>query len=275
MRRFWLVAIVCMSCLVSERVWAGDNPWERKLPFAGATLHYTLSGSQEGTEDKYIRDYGREMATYRKATTVMMGMKMVTDTVEIQDADWMYSYDLKENTGTKMTNPQKFMIEEYNKLTPAEKKQVQKNAEAMGTSFMKGMNGKMEQNVTKILGRDCDRTSVMGSTVYMLHGTPIPLKTEMDMAGMKMASVATSFLEGAPESRYFEHPAGIEAIHTSESDEMSRSMAVQMMAMLKDPDGVKKMNQQQPSASGSGGDPQGDQEMMKQAEQMMKDVLGK
>lgn len=274
MKRFSLTIALCMICTLPALAQGEDNPWARKLPFESATLHYVLSGTQEGTEERYIRDYGREMATYRKATTVMMGMKMVSDTIEIQDADWMYSYDLKENTGTKMTNPQKFMIEEYAKLTSAEKKQVQKNAEAMGTSFMKGMDGKVEQNVTKILGYDCDRTSIMGSTIYMLHGSPIPLKSETDMAGMKMASLATSFKEGEAEGRYFEHPAGIEAVYNQESDEMSKNMAVQMMAMLKDPDAAKKMSEGHSPTPGQGKGPQGSKEMIDQAGQMMKGILG-
>ncbi len=274
MKRFWLFAIFCI-CTLPGHVLAEDNPWDKKLPFESATVHYSLSGSQEGTEDKYIRESGRNMATYRKTTTVMMGMKLDSDTIEIQDGDWLYSYDMKEKTGTKTTNPQKFMIEEYNKLTPAEKKQVQKNAEAMGSGFMKGMNGKVEQNVTTLLGHSCDRTSVMGSTIYMLHGTPIPLKSETNMAGMKMASVATSFKQGEAEERFFKHPVGIEAVYDQEADELAKNMAVQMIAMLKDPEGVKKMSERQQSMPGHGGGTQGSQEMMDQAGQIMKGVLGK
>lgn len=276
MKSWSLAAACCLLCILPVLAMAGENPWQKKLPFASATVHYNLSGTQEGTEDRYFRDYGRETATYRRSTTVMMGMKIVADTIEIQDADWLYSYDLREKTGTKTTNPQKFMAEEYNKLTSAEKKQVEKNAETMGTGFMKGMNGKIEQNVTKILGYSCDRTSVMGSTIYMIHGTPIPLKTEMDMAGMKMASLATSFEEGKADGRYFEKPAGIEAVHDQEEDKMARDMAVQMMAMLKDPDGAKKMSQQQAMpASGQGMGGQENQQMMDQAGQLMKGLLGK
>jgi hypothetical protein len=275
MKRWSLAAVCCLLCILPVLAMAGENPWQKKLPFASATVHYNLSGTQEGTEDRYLRDYGRESATYRRATTVMMGMKIVADTVEIQDADWLYSYDLREKTGTKTTNPQKFMAEEYNKLKPAEKKQVQKNAETMGTSFMKGMNGKIEQNVTKILGYSCDRTSVMGSTIYLIHGTPIPLKTEMDMAGMKMASLATSFEEEKADARFFEKPAGIEAVYDQEEDKIARGMAVQMMAMLKDPDGVKKMSQQAMPNPGQGMGSQENQQMIDQAGQLMKGLLGK
>jgi hypothetical protein len=277
MKRWSLAALCCLLCSLPVLAMAGENPWQKKLPFASATVHYTLSGTQEGTEDRYFRDYGRESATYRRATTVMMGMKIVSDTIEIQDGDWLYTYDLQEKTGTKTTNPQKFMAEEFDKLTAAEKKQVEKNAETMGTGFMKGMNGKIEQNVTKILGYSCDRTSVMGSTIYMIHGTPIPLKTEMDMAGMKMASLATSFEEGKADARFFEQPAGIEAVHDQQDDQMAREMAAQMMAMLKDPDGVKKMSQQQPMmpGPGQGMDDQENQQMMEQAGELMKGLLGK
>jgi hypothetical protein len=255
---------------------AAENPWEKQLPFAAASIHYQLSGSQEGTEDRYFRDHGRETATYRKAVTVMMGMKMVHDTVEIQDADWTYTYDLQEKTGTKSTNPLNYMTEEYNKLTAAEKEQVRRNAETMGASFMQGMNGKVEENVTTILGQSCDRTSMMGTTVYMIHGTAIPLKTETAMAGMKMASVATSFDEGNVDDRFFQHPAGIEVVHDREADEMARNMAAQTMAMLKDPGGMKNV---QPGAMmpgmGAGEGSEADQEMMDQAGEIMKGMRGK
>ncbi len=145
----------------------------------------------------------------------------------------------------------------------------------MGAGFMKDMNGKIEQNVIKILGYSCDRTSAMGNTIYMMHGAPIPLKTETNMAGMKMTSVATSFKEGEADGRFFEHPAGIEAVYNQESDEMSKNMAVQMMAMLKDPDGVKKMSERHSGASGQSGGIQENQEIMDQAGQMMKGMLGK
>lgn len=258
MNRFCLTAVLWMICALPGIAVGDENPWAKKLPFESATLHYVLSGTQQGTEDLYIRDFGRETATHRKATTTMMGMKMDTATVEIQDSEWKYFYDLNEKTGSKMVNPQKFMVDEYNKLTAAEKKQVQKNAEVMGTSVMKGMNGKMEQKVTKILGYDCDRTTFMGSTVYMLHGAPIPLKSEMDMAGMKMSSVATSLKEGEADDTFFQHPADIEAVHNQESDEMSKTMAVQVISMLKDPEAAKKMSQGQSAAPG----------------QMMKGLLG-
>lgn len=275
MMRFSLAALCCMVSIWPVLAAAAENPWEKKLPFAGASIHYQLSGSQEGTEDRYLRDHGRETATYRKAVTVMMGMKVVHDTVEIQDADWTYTYDLQEKTGAKTTNPLKYMTEEYNKLTAAEREQVRRNAETMGASFMQGMNGKVEENVTTILGQSCDRTSMMGTTVYMIHGTAIPLKTETAMAGMKMASVATSFDEGNVDDRFFQHPAGIEAVHDREADEMARNMAAQTMAMLKDPAGMKNM---QPGAMmpgmGAGQGNEVDQEMMDQAGEIMKGMRG-
>ena len=116
---------------------------------------------------------------------------------------------------------------------------------------------------------------MMGTTVYMIHGTAIPLKTETVMAGMKMASVATSFDEGTVDDRFFQHPAGIKAVHDQEADEMARNMAVQTMTMLKDPAGLKNM---QPGAMmpgmGAGEGNEADQEMMDQAGEIMKGMRG-
>jgi hypothetical protein len=217
-----------------------DNPWERKLPFENATINYTLSGNEQGTETLYIRDYGKETATYHKTTTTMMGRTVQNDTVLIQTPDWMYTFDLVKKTGKKNVNPQKYMIEEYNKLSSAEKSQVMKNAQEMGTTMAKGMGGKIEKNVEKILGFDCDRATVMGTTVSSIHETGIPLKSDTNMMGISMKKEAKDVNKGSIDAKYFQHPAGITPQADPEGDDMSRSMAQQTVTMLKDPEGAKK-----------------------------------
>jgi len=275
MKRLIGAAICCLLCCAATTGFAGGNPWEKKLPFAEATIRYQLSGSQEGTEEKYYRDHGRQMATYHTSTTTMMGMKVSNETVVIEDPEWIYTYDIKEKTGTKAANPVKFMAEEYGRLSEAEKKQVEKNAESLGTNMMQGMNGKVERKVTRLLGYDCDRTSMMGTTVYLIHDTPVALKTETDMMGMKMVSVATSVEEGKADAARFTHPAGIEAIHDLQADEMAKAMAAQTMAMLKNPDGMKGMTM---PATGSGQQGRGpgseDRQAAEQAGQLLKGILG-
>ena len=84
-----------------------DNPWEIKLPFEQATINYSLSGMETGSEILYIKDFGRQTARYRTTKASVFGMTMHNKSVEIISPDWIYKYNLEEGTGTKSINPQK------------------------------------------------------------------------------------------------------------------------------------------------------------------------
>ncbi len=267
---FMLVLLLPVGALAGNK-----SPWEVKLPFKSATIHYTISGVENGSEIKYIRDYGREVATYHTTKTSMMGMTMVSETVDIYTPDWQYHFDLNEKTGTKSVNPQKYMIEEYKKLSKAERKQVEENSEKMGTSVADGFGGSVQQNAEKILGYNCDRAEMMGTVSYSIHASGIPLRLESNMMGMSMKIEATSVDEGRVPGKFFQIPQGIEPQYDPQSDAMAREMARQTIAMLKDPESAKKKGGV-PSMQGPGQQqltPE-EQEQMEQAMDMLKGMFG-
>jgi len=221
---------------------AGDkSPWEMKLPFKHATINYTISGVENGSEVTYIRDSGREVASYHTTKTSMMGMSIVNETVDITTPEWEYNFDLTNHSGSKSVNPEKYMIEEYNKLSKAEKKQVHKNVEQMGASVAEGLGGTVQQNVKKILGYSCDRADMMGTVAYSIHGTDIPLRVESNMMGISMKIVATSVKEGKVADKYFQLPAGIEPYIDPQAEAIARNLAKETLTMLKDPEGASKL----------------------------------
>lgn len=275
-----MAAFVLLSPVVAMA--GSSNPWEQKLPFKEAAIHYTISGMETGAETLYVRDYGRERVTYHQGKTTMMGMTTVNDTIEIESPDWVYSFDLTARTGTKAVNPQKYMIEEYNRLSVAERKQVEENIKEIGLPMGEVMGGKVEPKAVKILGYECDRVQMMGSTVYSIHETGIPLKIESTVMGMGMKQEATKVDTGAVSPKYFELPQGIEPVADPEGDAMARTMARQTMATLKSPDGAKKMQEQAGAgnfmtAPQGGGQPQmslEEKQEMEQAMQMLKGMMG-
>jgi hypothetical protein len=233
---------------------------------------------ETGVETLYIRDQGQETATFRKSKTSMMGAITTHETIEIESPDWIYNFDLVSRAGTKMVNPQKYMIEEYHRLSPSEKKQVEENIKKIGLPMSEAMGGKIEPKAAKILGYDCDRVQIMGTTVYSIHETGIPLKIESNMMGMSMKQEATSVHEGAVAAKYFEPPQGIEAVADTQSEAMARSLAQQTLAALKSPDGAKKMqelspaSQMMPQAGGQQMSPEEKKEM-EQAMEMLKGMM--
>ncbi len=275
MGRKSLLAVVLVLLLPLGVLGGEKSPWEVQLPFKSATIHYTISGMENGSEVTYIRDYGNEVATYHTTKTSMMGMTMVSETVDIDTPDWVYHFDLNEGTGSKSVNPEKYMIEEYNKLSKAEQQQVKENAEKMGTSVAEGFGGKVQQNVEKILGYSCDRAEIMGTVVYSIHGTGVPLRVESNMMGMSMKIEATSVDKGEVADKFFHLPQGIEPQFDPQSDALAREMARQTITMLKDPESARKQGgmpmmqgreQQQLSPE--------EQEQMQQAMEMLKGMFG-
>lgn len=233
-----LLIILLGSCLAT----AGEtNPWEVDLPFEKATIEYSLSGLENGKEVLYVRNHGKETATHRTTTMNMMGMTKTTKTMEFMDSEWIYTFDLQEQSGTKGVNPQKYMIEEYNKLTKEEKEQVLLNSENLGASIMSGgMGGKVEKKAAKILGFECDRMTMMGTTVYAIHRVGLPLKTEMNTMGMTMVMEATKIDEGLAPEEFFRHPPNIVPEMDPQADAMARAMARETMDMMKDPEAARK-----------------------------------
>lgn len=273
MRKAGLFGVILLLLLPLGVVAGDKNPWETELPFKQGTIKYTISGMENGSQITYIRDYGREVATYHTTKTTMMGMTMVNETVDIENPEWSYQFDLTKRTGTKSVNPRKYMIEEYNKLSKAEQKRVRDNGEKMGVSVAEGFGGKVQQKAKKILGFNCDRTEVMGSVVYSIHGTGLPLLVETNMMGMNMKIEATSVDEGKVADSFFQFPQGIEPEFDQQSDAVAREMARQTIAMLKDPESAQKssgpaMENQQKQMSPE------DQEQMQQAMEMLKGMFG-
>ena len=229
---------------------------------------------ENGSEVVYVRDYGSEVATYHTTKTSMMGMSMVNETVDIDNPDWLYQFDLTEGTGTKSVNPEKYMIEEYNKLSKADQKLVVKNGEKMGVAMAEGFGGAVQPNAKKILGYSCDKAEMMGTVAYSIHGSGIPLLVESNMMGMVMKIEATSVDVGKVSDKYFQFPEGIDAHFDPESDAIAREMAKQTIAGLKDPEslgkqgGMPMMQGQQPQLTPE------EQEQMQQAMEMLKGMFG-
>lgn len=272
-------AAICTSVVIglgAVSAWA-ENPFMEKLPFEQATIHYEVSGMEKGKETLYIDGYGEKSAMYRETSSSMMGMTIQNRTVEISDGQWDYSFDLEEGVGTKVGNPMYYMQQEYEQLGEADQELIKKNRKMMGMNVMAGLGGQVEENVSQLLGYDCDKVEAMGTLVYTIHGSSIPLKSETDMMGMKMSSVATEVATGDIESKYFAFPAGIEPEFDAQADAMSKNMAAQTIAWLKDPEAVA---QPSPAGEAMGQDrmqhiPEGDQgDMMKQLEQMQEMMKG-
>ncbi len=276
MKRGTLFFLLVVLLLPPVRAFsANELLWEKKLPFQEAAIHYHIKGMEEGKETLYVRENGKERAIYRETVSHVMGVEMVNSTVTIKQADFIYTYDLQKKQGFKAVNPQKYMIEAYNKLSPAEQEKVRESARKMGAAYTEGMGGTMEVNAVEILGYNCDKVEIMdGSATYLIHDTDVALKTEMNIMGTNLIMTAETVKKGKVDDKFFRHPEGIIAEVNAQSDEIAKNMAMQAIALLQDPQNTDSGRMMAPMQAVDGTKKKMSKEdkeaMMQQMEQVMK-----
>ena len=105
---FVIMGLSLPHCSVAE-----STPWTWKLPFEQGVITYEISGMESGGEILYLKDFGATASRHRETTTTILGITQKHRSIEITTPEWIYAFDLQERTGSKMANPQKNMIQEY------------------------------------------------------------------------------------------------------------------------------------------------------------------
>lgn len=215
-----LVILLCAT-----PAFAVDNPWDKKLPFKNAIIDSKISGTMNGENILYIKDYGRTRAEYTNTSMKVFGITQKQKEIIITTPDWIYTIDLLENSGTKQANLKKFMTQEFNNLSKSEQKKVVKNAESQGIATIEGMEGTIQKNATKILGYNCDKVTMTGTILYTISGTDLALKTNGDMMGVKFNQSAISVKKESGPSSRFQPPSNIIFEHDKQTDQMMQDQA--------------------------------------------------
>lgn len=141
-----------------------------------ACIEYNISSPiQKGIETLYFDNYGTQTAKYTKLN--IPGLNQETNMAAFTEGTWIYTVDLDKKTGTKMEDPLLKSLEDQ-------------NLQDVGKQMMVKMGGK-KVGSEKFLGKICEiwQNKNLGSKSWIWNW--IPLKTEIDMGGMKMSYTAT------------------------------------------------------------------------------------
>ncbi|NIA04401.1 MAG: hypothetical protein GWP11_00335, partial [Proteobacteria bacterium] len=143
----------------------------------------------------------------------------------------------------------------------------------------RNFSGETVKNAATILGYNCDRTTVMGTTVYFIHNTDIMLRREMNMMGMHGKTEASSVDKGKVPPAVFALPAGITPVRDEAAKAMTKQMVQNIMNTLKDPDGAEKMRSRSRQNSmrtmPPRGEPATDNRGLQQGMKMLQGLFGK
>ena len=239
------LALAAMALILTWAfpAFAADNPFKLAPPFKSAIIKYTYSGTQKGQSTVYYK--GSVKAEHKQVATKILGFGSEDNTITITEPQRITTVDLGKKEAYYTGNSMTYMAQEYEKLTPAEKKRVKKNAEEMAGNFLAAMGGgKPEIKQGTFMNHPVEIVTVMGLTSYTWKGKHVVLKQEGGIMGMQMNMVATEVKTGVPiPAEMLQPPAGIKPVFNQEADDQQRKMAKQVMDMLKDPDFGKKQGQ--------------------------------
>lgn len=187
--------LLFISLILSIVVSAQDF---KRYEFKSGKVVYQSTGSMTGSETMYFDNYGMLEVKNTTATLEMMGIKQVTDTKVIMNNKWVYTIDNNSGKANKMENP---LYSMFPKGTDLEK---------VGEEMMKNMGG-VKIGTETILGKDCDIWEIKKLMSKVWVWKSIPIKSEINMMGMKITQIATSVevdINVSPDN--FNLPEGVE-----------------------------------------------------------------
>ena len=221
-------------------------PWERRTPFREGAIHYEMSGTQEGTEILYIKDFGRLRVKQSQSTMDVLGRTVSTRTREVTTPEWVTRYNFSDNWGEKHSNPARVYQEEYERLSPEEQTIFARNAAQIGPSLFENAGSIVQSRSGNLLGFSCDQVSFGGfSSSCLLHDTDIPLQAEARVMGVinRLKAVRIDLVSPVPDE-LFAPPDGMTAAVNEEAEAMLRQAIHQAVLILKEPDGINALQKQ-------------------------------
>jgi len=166
--------------------------------FKSRKVVYESTGAMTGTSTMIFDDYGMLEAKISNTVMDIMGIKQKHNNKEIMKGKWVYTIDLATNKGTKIENPLYAMFPNG------------VDAKEVGEEMMKNMGG-VKIGTETILGKDCDIWEIKKLMSKVWVWKSIPIKSEINMMGMKITQIATSVevdINVSPDN--FNLPEGVE-----------------------------------------------------------------
>lgn len=178
MRVMRVLSVIISFLFMSVFIFAQSN--QIRYHIKSGIIEYDVSGASTGTETVYFDDYGIKEAKYSNQEINMMGIQQKTNQIIISNSEYIFTLNVDTKTGTKMKNPLPGFLPD------------DKNLEELGKEIMTNMGGKIVGSET-LLGKTCDIWEVEQLSAKIWVWNTIPLKTEVNMMGMNITSVAKKF----------------------------------------------------------------------------------
>jgi hypothetical protein len=198
-----IILTITMGLFAQNTKLKDAKPFEIK----SGKVEYKIDGKTKGTKTLWWDDYGRLQHEYKKTSTKMMGITTKEETLNIRSSEWMYTINLIEKTGTKMSVDEAMKMTEALAGTSDEAELIK-----LGEDVKKDFDAK-DVGTENILGHECIIMEIGKLNGKHWRHKGVTLKMEIIMGGFlgNYLEEATSFDQNisVPSSK-FEVPAGIE-----------------------------------------------------------------
>jgi len=198
--------------MISTLVHASENPFESKLPFKEATVHYSITGSKQGKQTTYIKNFGKKKVIYKKSNSKIMHANTSDDTLIMIDENWTYHINLSTKEAIKEPSLNNILIKKFNKLTKKEQATI------------------IQKKGKEILGLATYQASIDGVTNHISKKGDLLLSSETGIMGYKVKTIASSIDKNDVNDSLFILPKDLK-ITEKKADELKATHIIE--ALLK------------------------------------------
>lgn len=207
---------------------ADDFPFVPHRPFDSALVEYESTGATPGKSTLYVK--GEYRAIHKSVAAQGMPRDIITT------PEYVYTLDRINNVATRSDNPVRLYREEWAKASAADKATIQNNVNKFGFSMGSQLGASMEKRGGKILGRDCDKITLMGSSTCMWSdASDIPLQADLSALGGGVETAVKIDENAEIPAGTFDLPDGMK-VQDSPAKAKQNAMAMQVFTALKDPE---------------------------------------
>lgn len=201
--------------MISTLLEASENPFQSKLPFKEATIHYSITGSKKGTQTTYIKDFGKKRVIYKNSNSKIMHAKASDDTLIMIDEKWTYHINLSTKEATKEPSLNNLLIKKFNELTKKEQATI------------------LQKEAKTFLGLPSQKESIAGVSNYVSKRGRLLLSSEAGIMGYKVKTIADSIDKSDVNNSLFILPKDLK-ITEKKADDLKATQIIK--ALLKEDD---------------------------------------
>lgn len=173
---------------------ADEPTFKSHLPFKEGIIHYTITGTQAGSQTTYIRHNGLEQVIYKKTRSSIMHEASYSDEIIMINPKWTYKINLKTHKAIKELSLSTLFLEEFNALSSSEKADI------------------LNQKEYYISGLATIKFSLDGITYYMSKEGLVVLESKAKILGYKSLMKVKNIERCSVDERHFILPEGLDIV---------------------------------------------------------------